>query len=157
MSGDGDRPKRSWREIDQMRDGGGGSQQRRPRGRAAEARAQQATQEYLRKLDGLFQAESAGSPDALKELRDAHGTPEFTKLCIAYRKHHDMPGDLAILTLFLDARDADTVVAALEKLRLLASDGKLSSSSSLRTQLRLLAEDSNDEVAEAAEELLDCI
>ena len=51
-----ERPRRSWREIDQMRDGSRGrsGDERRPRGAAAEARAKAATQQYLKHADELF-------------------------------------------------------------------------------------------------------
>ena len=60
--GDDERPRRSWREIDRMRDGSGHRpDERKPRGKAAEARSRQAAQTYLKQIDGLFAQDGGGA------------------------------------------------------------------------------------------------
>ena len=60
--GDDERPRRSWREIDRMRDGSGHRpEERKPRGKAAEALSRQATQTYLKQIDGLFAQDGGGA------------------------------------------------------------------------------------------------
>ena len=64
------------------------------------------------------------------------------------------PEDTGLLTLFLDARDPEIVRAVLEAFHAAQRAGKLQPTSGLRTQLRLLLQESDDAVAESAEELL---
>ena len=87
-------------------------------------------------------------------MREARGTPGFAAACRAYRDALGLPEDPAQLSLFLDSGDPELVLAALAALRAARAGGTLQPTSGLRTQLRLLAQDANDAVAEAAEELL---
>lgn len=160
MSGDDrdERPRRSWREIDQMRDRASSrSEERRPRGPAAEARSQAATKQYLKRLDGLFKPGAGGAEgDRLaSRVRDAHGTPELTQACRDYRGALGLPEDPKLLALFLDAREPALVAESLDALGALLESGQLEAGSGLRSQVRLLTQDSDDAVAEAAEALLE--
>jgi hypothetical protein len=150
-----ERPRKSWREIDRARDGSGHRpEERRPRGAAAEARSQRATAEYLKQIDGIFSADQGGAEgERLAEaVREAHGTPELAPACAAYRDAVGFPGDPALLALFLDSGDRGLVVGALRALGVLGAEGL---SGGLRSQLRMLADDPDDEIAEAAEDALD--
>ncbi len=156
MSGDDERPRRSWAEIDRMRDRPRSREERRPRGAAAEARAQAATSQYLRKLDEqLFaRAGKGGEAEALaRAVRDAVGTPGLAEACRAYLEALGPPSDAALLSAFLDARDREIQLAALRALAGPAAGVRLSSG--LRAQLRTLAEGLDDELAEAAEDALE--
>lgn len=162
MSGDDrdrdERPRRSWREIDQMRDRPGSRPDaQQPRGRAAEARAQAATQQYLKGLDGLFKPGPGGAEGErlARSVRDAHGTPEFTPACRAYRESLGLPQDPGLLALFLDAREPGLVAESLDALTALLESGRFEPGSGLRSQVRILTQDSDDAVAEAAEALLE--
>jgi hypothetical protein len=128
----------------------------RPRGPGAEKRSKAATEQYLRQLDGLFSKAPGGAAGEklAKALRDAHGTPALAEACRAYRDGIGMPQDAALLSLFLDAGDPEIVCAALEALASAQQAGELRATSGLRTQLRLLAQDPDDGVAEASEALL---
>lgn len=155
---DGDRPRRSWSEIDKLRDKPRARQEeRRPRGAHAEARAKQAAKEYLKEVDRrVFSGREGGADRALADaVREAHGTSGLADACRAYRDAAGMPEDPALLSLFLDAGDAGIVVGALETLLALQERGGLEAGSGLRTQLRLLSQGFDDEVAEAAETLLE--
>lgn len=154
-----ERPRKSWREIDAARDGkrSGARAEPRPTSPAAQARAAAASKEYLRQLDGaLFSKKPGGGQgEALtRAVRDAVGTPELTDACRAYRRELGIPEDPALVTLFLDARDSELLVAVLDTLAARADAGSLRASSGLRTQLRLLEQSPDDEVAARAEELL---
>jgi hypothetical protein len=153
-----ERPRRSWREIDQMRDRASGRRDRdeRPRGPAAEARARGATQQYVRKLDALFSRSKGGAAgeEHAKAVRDAHGTPELAAACRAYMAALGPPDDASLLSLFLDARDAALVAEVLEAMEERVRAGSLVLAGGLRTQLRMLADDPDDRVAELAESLL---
>jgi hypothetical protein len=160
--GDDDRPereKRSWREIDRMRDGSRASSEPRPRAAAAEARARSATKQYLKEIDGLFAPDKAGSEAArfAHAMRDAHGTPGLAAACRAYRDALGVPDDPTLLSLFLDSDAPDLISEALEQLLALHRAGNLEVSSGLRSQLRILAQHADDRVAEGAEDLLEAI
>ena len=157
MSGDDyDRPKLSWREIDQRRSQGSTNRgQRGPRGKAAEARAAEASRGYLKDADRLFYSPEA--EELAKAMRDAHGSAGFVEACHAYCAELGVPRDPALLSLFLDARDADLVSLGLEALLLLAQADGLEVSAGLRSQLRLLAESPDDNVAGAAEDLIELL
>ena len=88
-------------------------------------------------------------------MRDARGTPGLADACRAYREAVGVPEDASLLSLFLDAGESELVLTGLDALRSAHSGGKLHVTSGLRTQLRLLAQGPDDDVAEAAEELLE--
>lgn len=161
MSHDDDRderPRLSWSELDKRRGKARPSTpERKPRGAAAEALSRSATQSYLKKLDSqLFSKAAGGAPDAklAAAVRDALGTPDLDVAARAYLEQAGPPRDAALVAAFLDARDRTLQVAALvawaEELRA----GRATSTPGLRAQLRTLAESSDDEVADRAEEVL---
>jgi hypothetical protein len=161
MSGDDrdryDRP--SWREIDRMRSGTQrrDPRDRRPHGKAAEERAAAATTQYLREVDKHFAGAKDVSEGAELEsaLRDAHGTPALADACRAYRDAVGLPSDPALLGFFLDSGEPELVVAALDALLEAQTAGSLEIRSGLKSQLRVLAEGFDDDVASRAEELLE--
>ncbi len=160
MSDDRDRYDRpSWSEIDKRRDGSSGrsrdARERRPQGKAAEARARAATSLYLKEADKMFSdAEGGAQGEALaKQARDAHGTSELPAACRAYRDQLGIPSDPSLLSLFLDTGEAELVVAALTALLAAQKAGGLEATPGLKSQIRVLAQDFNDDVAELAEEL----
>ena len=159
MSGDderGDRPRRSWREIDAMRGRSKHTSSAESRSPAARERSRAATQHYLKQLDGLFSKAKGGAEGERleKAVRDAFGTPAMAAACRAYRDALGLPEDVGLLTLFLDARDPEIIGAVLAALHAAHASGKLRATSGLRTQLRLLVQEPDDVVAESAEELL---
>lgn len=149
--------KRSWKEIDQMRDGTRtGDDRGRPKNRAAEERTEQATQQYLKEIDKLFSVTAGGAEgEALtKRLRDAHGTPELPEVCREFREALGLPKEISLLSIFLDSNEPGLVVDALEAILLLTKDPELELSKGMQSQLRILAEDFNNDIAEVAEEIL---
>ncbi len=153
-----DRHRLSWSEIDKRRDGSGSrDRERRPRGAAAAARSEDATRTYLERLDRqLFSGAKGGAEgEALAQaLRDAHGTPELAGACRAYHDAIGVPDDPALLSIMLDAGEKDLVIAALEALAAGLERGALEISRGVQSQLRMLEQDSDDDVAYAAEEVL---
>jgi len=86
--------------------------ERRPRNKAEEARAKEATRALLKQADGLF---ASPKSDALaRAVRDAQGTAGFDDACAAYRAELGMPRDAALLNVFLDATDARLLADVLE-------------------------------------------
>lgn len=152
-----DRPRLSWRERDARRNRSSHvSRDDRPKGSAGDKRSQAAAQQYLRQIDGLFSKAPGGveGERLAKALREAHGTPGLAEACRSYRDALGMPEEAGLLALFLDAGEPELVLAALEAIGRACAGGSLRPTSGLRTQLRLLAQDPDDAVAEAAEELL---
>lgn len=156
MSGNDDRPKRSWKEIDQMRDGSHRKDEPRPRGKAAEARAAAATKEYLKEADKLFSSEQGGADGErlAKAIRNAHGTPGLAPACREFLDTLGLPRDPSLLALFLDSGESELVVRALVGLLSLQGAGELEVTKGLRSQLRVLEQDFDDAIAEAAEDLV---
>jgi hypothetical protein len=155
---DRERPKLSWSELDKRRDKPRShTSERRPRGAAAEARAASATQSYLKKLDQQLFAKGGKSATPKGRLadavRDALGTPGLDDACRAYLAEVGPPADAALIAAFLDARDRDVRLAALDALGS-AQAPRVGLTPGLRSQLRVLAEGADDELAERAEEIL---
>lgn len=156
-SGDDDRPRLSWREIDQLRGGKRDSKEPRPQGRRAEAEAERASEEYKKQLDTMFSADQGGAEgEALADaMRAAHGTPEFGAACAAYRDGVGYPSDPERLGLFLDSGERTLVVGALEALLSAVASGDVALTKGLRSQIAMLAEDFDAAVADVAEEILE--
>jgi hypothetical protein len=155
----GERPKLSWSELDKRRDKPRSrSDERRPRGAAAEARAATATQSYLKKLDQQLFAKGskAGSPAGklAAAVRDALGTPGLDDACRAYLAQVGPPSDAPVVGAFLDARDRDVACAGLAALADGIAAGRIALGTGLRAQLRVLAGGADDELAERAEQIL---
>ncbi len=154
-----ERPRKSWREIDAGRDRSRPREPSagRPTGPAAAARATAATKQYLRQLDGaLFSKQEGGAEGErlARAVRAAHGTPGLDAACRAHCEALGVPEDAALVTLFLDAKDSALLMSILDVLAERAAAGRLGLTAGLRTQLRLLVQGPDDDVAERAEELL---
>lgn len=152
-----DERKRSWKEIDQMRDGSRREEHERPRNAAQQERSEQATQSYLKEIDKLFTStgRSAEAEALIKSLRDAHGTPELAEVCRTFRNALGMPSDPALLSIFLDSNEPEFVIAALETVGTLLGNGAVELGKGIQSQLRVLAQDFNNDIAEIAEEILE--
>ncbi|HKJ24439.1 MAG TPA: hypothetical protein VKB65_06425 [Myxococcota bacterium] len=152
-----DREKLSFSELDRLRrerkQGGG---EHRPRGPGAEARSKQATDAYLKEADNLFTAAPGGAEgEALaRAVRSAHGTADLADACRAYRDAVGMPDDPALLSLFLDADDPAIVAETIRALAEAHGAGRVQVSRGIKSQLRVLEQNTDDDVAYEAEELL---
>jgi len=159
MSGDDrsflDREKKSFAELDRMRREGGGRGGPRPQGKAARERSAAETKESLREADRLFAGGKRGEARKLAEAaRDALGTPALAEACRAYHTTAGPPAEASLISCFLDAGERDVVLLGLAGLASARSGASFETTGSLRSQLRMLAEDADDEIAEAAEDLL---
>jgi len=128
--GDGERPKRSWAEM----------------------------QQYLQELDRkLFAKGAPGGAEGARlaaAVRAAQGTPGLTDACRAYLDAVGPPADAGLIAAFLDARERSVQLAALAALGEGVGAGRIALGAGLRAQLRTLAEGLDDELAEAAEAAL---
>jgi hypothetical protein len=163
MSRDDDRPgfldrdKKSFSELDRQRRERRGSEAPARTGPAQRARVESAKKSYLKQIDTLF-AKGKGGAEGERlaaAVREARGTPALAGACRAYRDAVGAPTGAALIACFLDAGEPELVLAGLEALRAERAAGRVELAPGLRTQLRMLAQDSDDAVASAAEELLE--
>jgi len=159
MSGD----DRSWNDGDKLsfserdrrrREGRSSPREQRPKG-ISKAREEAVTKQYLKQLDGLF-SKTKGGAEVEKlgaAVRAAHGTSGLADACRQYREVAGFPEDAVLLGMFLDSGDVELVVGGLQALLAACEAEGFKTSGGLRSQIRMLAEDPNDEVAELAEAL----
>ena len=163
MSGDDknwlDREKLSFAELDRRRrDGGRSGDAREPRNQAERERSDAESKQYLKEADGMFAGGNKAERERLAAaMQDAHGTPALADACRAYHAACGPPEDSRLASLFLDTGDCEVILLGFEALRAGAEKGAMTLSGSLRSQLRILAEDSDDAVADGAEELLEAL
>ena len=154
-----DREKLSFAELDRRRRGEGRSgDAREPRSQAERERSDEASKRYLKEADGMFAGGNKAERERLAAaMRDAHGTSALADACRAYHAAGGLPEDLRLVSLFLDAGDCEVILLGYEALRAGGEKGTITLSGSLRSQLRILAEDGDDAVADGAEELLEAL
>ena len=152
--GDDDR-KLSYSERDRMNREGGGS--RPPRGRRAEAENAKRTHDALQVADSLFTDEKGGQEGkALADaVRAAHGSSELPEACRAYLATVGPPKDSEFASIFLDAADKEISVVVLDALLRLKEAGSFELAGGIKSQIRILSEDFDDDLASRAEELLE--
>jgi len=151
-----DREKKSFSELDRQRREGRSSGEQQPRGKAARERSEAATKQYLKDIDGVFSRGTKAEIEKLASaMRDALGTPGLADACRAYLAAAGLPEEAPLISLFLDAGEPELVLLGLSALRSGCESGTVKLTGSLRSQLRILAEDADNEVAETAEELLE--
>ena len=153
----GEREKLSWSEIDKLRDKARSPRADRPRGRQARQRAERQTHEALQVADALFRGDEGGAEGAAlaTAVRDAHGTSELGQACRDYVAALGVPTSVGLLSIFLDSGQPDLIVPALEALYEQKRAGKLELSGGLRSQLRVLVQEPDDDIAGLSEDLLE--
>ena len=152
-----DERKRTWSEVDRQRDGARRDDGDRPRNAAHQARSDQATQTYLKEIDKLFSStgRSAEADALVKRLRDAHGTPELAEVCRAFRDEVGLPREISLLSIFLDCNEPELVTAALSTILMLLEQEDVELGKGIQSQLRVLSQDFNNDIAEIAEDILE--
>jgi hypothetical protein len=153
----GEREKLSWSEIDKLRDRARSPRTDRPRGRQAQQEAEKGTREALRSAETVFTSEKGGAEGAAlaKAVRDTHGTPDLEQACRDYVAALGVPTSTDLLSIFLDSRQPDLIVPALEALYEQKRAGMLEISGGLKSQLRMLAHEPDDDIAGLSEDLLE--
>jgi hypothetical protein len=157
--GDDDRPswhereKKSFSELDRQRRERRDGREPRPQSEAARTRTRAATEQYLKQIDGLFSAEKGGAEGGrlAHAVREARGSEQLASACRAYLERVGPPAEPRLIECFLEAGERDVVLAGLEALRAAAPREV---SAGIRTQLRMLCDHADDDVASAAESLL---
>ena len=152
-----DKRKRSWREIDRMRDGTGRGSGSPPDVLEKALQNDRLKKMYLEEAENLFKGPK-GRPEHGKDLQKIHknfGKSGFSKAVKAYVKKYGMPDDWGTLMLLLDYEETEIVTNAIELLAQLAQEKGLVERRGLKSKLntiKLLSEDY--EVVEAAEKAL---
>jgi len=144
-----DREKKSFAELDRLR--------REGRGDAGQTgsrkRTKQTAERALEQADALFA--SPADKVLAQEVLEARGTPGLAAACRAYRSEVGLPTETRLIGCFLDAGDAEVVLAGIAGVREARGRAALEVTPGLRTRLRMLAEGADDGVAEASEALLE--
>ena len=165
---DDERPKRSWREIDSLRDRSGGGKRPAadsPFGGGRKGEARQKT--YRAKLDRLFEsggigklageggeggsgpAGEEGRMRLLQGVQSAVGARDITKAIDAYLGAHAWPaagseGEIDFLSAALEHRRSEIVARALAGLETALAAGKPRRAATLTGRLRTLEELGDD-------------
>jgi hypothetical protein len=150
-----DREKKSFAELDRARRERRGGGAAAPPGVAAGERAKRAARQQLERADAVFGARREEARSLARELHEARGTPALAEVCRRFLDALGPPTEARDIACFLEAGVPALVLVGLEALRARHAAGALEATSGLRTQLRILAEDSDDDVAAGAEEVLD--
>lgn len=135
-----DRPKKSWRELDSMRDKGGSGRRRDPSERSRErASKSQAYSAYKSNLDKLFKPGGAQLPEHMRDklgpqteeskaraqlmsaLTDKPGEDSLRAVVDA---GESLPDDPRLLMRLLDVRDEGLLRPVLQQLLDIVEDGK---------------------------------
>lgn len=154
MSG-GDREKLTYSERDRLRrDRAAGHDT--PRGPGGRKREEDARQAALKQAESVFSEEGAGTrgDELAKAVRAAHGSAELPEACHAFVAEVGLPRSVDLLQIFLDTADAALMVPALEALLARKEAGELDLGAGLKSQLRTLSEDPDDDIAGLSEDLL---
>ena len=141
-----DRPKRSWREIDKMKDGSAHRQpDKKPLPAHKKARAESASKVYKSKLDAFFDGEgkapehvkekmaavettSKGGKEraaALKAIKDAGTSGAADRAVEAYLEKWELPPDFEILNQVLQCSDESYVEQAMDMLEAMFRDKRV--------------------------------
>lgn len=150
-----DREKLTYSERDRLRrDRAAGHDS--PRGPGGRARQAQARDAALKQAESIFSAEGKGQrgDELARAVRAAHGSAELPEACHAFVDEIGLPKSVDLLQIFLDTSDRALIVPALEALLARKEAGGLELTSGLKSQLRTLAEDPDDDVAGLSEDLL---
>jgi hypothetical protein len=152
---DDDRPKKSWRDIDKMRDG---SRHISRKDQVAQERLEKSPvyDQYKNQVDKLLSGESLPEmlrdkldpsgqlkvrDDLLKKIRGTEDRKKWSELVTDFAAKHDLPEDGYLLASWLDHPKDSVVEKALGKLEQMAGAGVLVGSKlpkSLEQRLRSL-------------------
>ena len=150
--------KRSWREIDRMRD--------RPfERRETKSRLEKALEDprlkkqYLKEAERLFMGPK-GRPEHERDLlalKESYGTERFEEEARRYVETYGMPDEWGTLIMLLDLkRETGILIQAMEEAERRAPEMSPIERQGLVSKLRILSLSSKDpDISEAAQEVLD--
>ena len=150
-----DREKLSYSARDRLRrDRAAGHDS--PRGHAAREHQEEQRDSALKQAESIFSEEGVGTQgdELAKAVRAAHGSAELPEACHAFVAEVGMPRSVDLLQIFIDTSDPLLSVPALECLLARKQAGDLELTAGLKSQLRTLCEDPDDDIAGLSEDLL---
>lgn len=152
--GDDDR-KLTYSERDRMQREGGAN--RPPRGKWAEAEDAKRTHDALQVADSLFTDEKGGQEGKAlaNAVRAAHGSSDLPAACRAYLETVGPPKGSEFASIFLDADDKEISIIVLDALLSQKEAGDFELAGGIKSQIRILSEDFDDDLASRAEDLLE--
>lgn len=153
--GSDDREKLSYSERDRLRlDRSKGHEG--PGGRGGRQRQEEQREAALKQAESIFSEEGVGTrgDELAKVVRAAHGSAELPEACHAFVAEVGMPKSVDLLQIFIDTSDPSLSVPALEALLERKQAGELEITAGLKSQLRTLCEDPDDDIAGLSEDLL---
>lgn len=150
--------KLSYSERDRLRREGklGAKRGERPLSGRDRALEEKRSKLALAAAEGLFTDEKGGQAGKTlaSAVRAAHGTRELADACRAYLEKVGPPESGELASIFLDAGDKTISLPILDELLRQKQEGRLALEGGLKRQIRLLAEDFDDDLASRAEDLL---
>ena len=153
--GSDDREKLSYSERDRLRlDRSKGHES--PGGHGGRQRQEVQRDVALKQAESIFSEEGVGTrgDELAKVVRAAHGSAELPEACHAFVAEVGMPKSVDLLQIFIDTSDPSLSVPALEALLERKQAGELEITAGLKSQLRTLCEDPDDDIAGLSEDLL---
>lgn len=141
-----EKPKKSWREIDKMRDRSGGSSRRDARDRERFESSTGYTK-YKTNLDRLFSQGLTQAPEQDEEQKKLYAIEDskaFYAAASEYLKTHALPDDPRVLDRLLTHPDEDVQEKALTRLEELHKAGALKVPPALSQRLQSVEIDSGD-------------
>lgn len=152
-----EREKPDWREIDRKRDRSRhASRDESSRGEKS-LRSTWAKEQYLKKMDKLFQGEKGGKEHkaALNAIHNHYGTSKFAASVRKYLKKYGIPDDWSTLMLLLDYKDDEILVQVIEALKEVAPERSPVEKEGFKNKLEILAiTASSSQVISLAETML---
>jgi len=151
----GDDRKLTYSERDRMRREGGGS--RGPRGGQAREVERLRVDAALDQAESIFSGDKGGEEgrELADAVRAAHGTSELPQACHAYIDALGPPKTIELASIFLDAGDKQLSLRVLDELLSQREAGCLDLEGGIKSQIRILSEDFDDDLASRAEEILE--
>jgi hypothetical protein len=150
--------KKSWRDIDRVRDKSAHVSDDPDAQRPQSPKKEWAQKMYLKEIENLFKGKKA-TPEhaaALNEIHKRAGTKKFNTSVRKYVKEYGMPDDWSTLFLLLDYKDVKIVKASIEKLVSIMDEEPLNKKEGLKSKLSIMAMTSDDEeVREIAQDNLE--
>ncbi len=136
--------KKSWRELDQMRDRGVRSERKKSH---LEARAEKlASKAAKQELEQLFSGSKISKEKSKKieAIRAARGTAQYYELISAYCNEYGLPHEWDAQILVLDHKDKKLVLELLDQLKVSAPKQNMDSQRLLIQKLKVMEVSSFD-------------
>jgi hypothetical protein len=153
---DREREKKSWREIDQLRDGGHHREPKTYREKKKAYDEQRELSEHKAALEKLFTDGPQDKEQAryLKAIREAKDKKALVSATASHEKKYGMPKDWDTLLRLLDHPEARVVIEVMELLRLRAPNRLPEEREYLKGHLKVLKMTTRDpDIEEKAEAL----